>query len=263
MNRRTVVTLLAAVIAAAVAIPALADSGPTAQSASVKGLSKRALAKAKVALRKARAAKRQARRARQGAVDAKVTAAKATDDANSAVSLAGTVKGAADAAKISADASQAAVAATRPQSAAAGGTQPTTADEFVALPGGPSVSVTVTSSALVQVWAQAKVSDGGAVSLYEDGQPVRGQAECTGGESDESGVLFASPGGPGDPAGTATLPLATPATLPFCASIGAPGPVLFESPPGAHSFELRYAACGCGGGTATFAERRLIVEPLP
>jgi hypothetical protein len=50
-----------------------------------------------------------------------------------------------------------------------------------------------------------------------------------------------------------------------CASLGAPGPVLFERPPGEHTYELRYAVCGCPGGTgtATFSDRLLVVRPVP
>jgi hypothetical protein len=277
MSRRGVVLILALVIAAAVAIPALADPGPSAQSASVKGLSKRALAKAKDSLRQARGARRAANRAANAAEGAEDLARAAQGTASAAQSAATAAQGAATGAQkaatsasekaggaeLNAKEAKAEVASTRPKIGFAEGSVATKSESFVKLSGGPSVAVTVPPTGLVQIWAQATVDgeDEGAVSLYEDGQPVAGQAEC----GDTKGVLFAaSPITPGEP-----LLVGTPASQPGiigCATLGAPGPVLFRSTTGEHTFELRYAACSCTGGPAeemTFSERRLVVQPLP
>lgn len=276
MSRRVVVILLAGVIAAAVAIPALAASGGgSAKSASVKGLSVRALAKAKASLRAARAAKRGAHRAATAASEARDAAAAAQGSATAAELSAGAANGsAANASKqatladekagganLKAEEAKEAVAATKTHLDVAEGSVSTESETFVKLADGPVVTLPVAGSGLVQVWAGAEVNDGGAVSLYEDGQQVVGQAKCLGGESDADGVLFASPGG--GAGGEEPLLLGTPATLDLCSTLGAPGPVIFQSSPGSHTFELRYsAACSCSG-TATFSERRLVVQPLP
>ncbi len=278
MSRRAVVLILAGVIAAAVAIPALADSGPTAQSASVKGLSKRALAKAKDSLRLARGAKRSARQAQNAANGAEATARSAQGSASAAQTAATAASGsAANALKAATSASEKAggaelnsketraeVASMRPKIGFAEGSVSTESDAFVKLSGGPSVTVTVPPTGLVQVWGQALVDSaaGGAdaaVSLYEDGQQVAGQAEC----DDTKGVLFAGAAVSGEPELVATP--AVPNLTGTCGSLGAPAPVLFRSTTGEHTFELRYASCTCTGVSekVTFSERRLVVQPLP
>lgn len=275
MSRRAVVLILAGVIAAAVAIPALADPGPTAQSASVKGLSKRALAKAKDSLRTARKAKRVARRAARVADGAETAASVAQGTASAAQSAAAAAQGSAagalkaatsasekaGGAELNAKETRAEVASMRPKIGFAEGAVATDSESFVKLDGGPSVTVTVPPTGLVQVWAQAAISgeDEGVVSLYEDGQPVAGQAEC----SVEDTLFSSTP-----PVGEAQL-VGTPAVPNLgggCGAFGAPAPVLFRSTTGEHSFELRYAACSCSGVTPekmTFSERRLVVQPLP
>ncbi|MGD9736515.1 MAG: hypothetical protein AB7V58_13070 [Solirubrobacterales bacterium] len=278
MSRRAVVLILAAVIVAAVAIPALADSGPTAKSASVKGLSKRALAKAKDSLRLARSAKRAARRAQNAANGVAATASAAQGSASAAQSAstaaqdsaANALKAATSAneraggAELSAREAKAEVASTRPQIGLAEGPVSTESDSFVKLSGGPAVTLTVPPTGLVQVWGQALVESaagGGdaAVSLYEDGQQVEGQATC----GETKGVLFAGAAIPGEPELVATP--AVPNLAGTCGSLGAPAPVLFRSTSGEHSFELRYASCACTGGAekVTFSERRLYVQALP
>jgi hypothetical protein len=132
---------------------------------------------------------------------------------------------------------------------------------FVSRPGGPSVSVTVPSSGLIEVWAQARVFNEGAVSLYEDGAPLEGQAVfCS--PDEDAGVLFAVAVEVGEP-----LTVSTPAAggVGICGSLGAPGPVLFQTTPGTHTYELRYASCGCEdpAEVAGFADRRLFVAPRP
>jgi hypothetical protein len=131
---------------------------------------------------------------------------------------------------------------------------------------GPSVTVSVPPSGTIQVAASTEATDGdGAVSLYQDGSQLAGQTPynanapyCSG----PDGTLFDAPGsiaGPG--------PFSTPGILGVlgCATVGAPGPVLFQTTPGTHTYELRYAFanCGCGGTQATFSNRRLWVNPIP
>ncbi len=275
MSRRAVVILLAGVIAAAVAIPALAASGGGARSASVKGLSVRALAKAKASLRAARAAKRGVHRAATSASEARDAAAAAQGSANAAQVSANAANGAAanaskqatladekaGGAELKAKEASEAVAATKTRVDVAEGSVSTESTSFEKLgDDGPAVTVQVPTTNLVQVWAQALVDGPGAVSLYEDGQQVEGQAlDCNGAK----GVLFAL-----EPFGEPEL-AGTPASFSVtgdCATLGAPGPVLFQVATGTHTFELRYAACSCGGGPpeeATFSERRLVVQPLP
>jgi hypothetical protein len=266
MSRRAVVIMLTAVIAVAIAIPALANTGTTAKSASVKGLSVRALGKAKAALRTARSAKRDihkavtaatasqssATTAQAAATTAKAEAAKGFEKAASAREVAG-------GAELKAKETNEAFALTRPQIGFAEGEVTSESLSFQKLSGGPSVTVTVPQTGLVQVWAQALIEGEGAVSLYEGNQQVEGQAtDCNGAK----GVLFAVES-PGEP----TL-AATPAAFDIagaCATLGAPGPVLFRTTGGAHTFELRYAACSCepGPDKASFSQRRLVVQALP
>ena len=278
MSRRAVVLILAGVIAAAVAIPALADSGTTAETASVKGLSKRALAKAKDSLRMARSARRAANRAAgtaNGAFDAASAAQGSAGAAQGAATAAqtaasGALKAAtaasekAGGAELNAKEAKAEVASTRPKIGLAEDPVSTESDTFVKLDGGPSVTVAVPPTGLIQVWRQALVESeaGGAdaaVSLYEDGKQVEGQAVC----GETVGVLFAGAAVSGEPELVSTP--AVPNLTGTCGSFGAPAPVLFRSTTGEHTFELRYASCSCTGASeeVTFSERRLYVAPLP
>lgn len=267
MNRRGFVMLLAAVIAVAVAIPALADSGTTAKTASVHGISKRALAKAKAALRVGRSAKREVHKAVSAATVAQASATAAQASATAATtSAAGSLKQltAADekagGAELKAKEATEAVAATRVKVGFAEGGQAVTGKAFKKLSEGPAVTVAVPplGSGLVQVWAQATVAEEGDVSLYIDNVQAPGQAECAAPNPGEGGLFDNPTSGPG-------ITLGTPAAGPECATSGAPGPVLFQTTSGTHTFELRYAACGCVGPPfeATFSERRLAVQPLP
>jgi hypothetical protein len=67
--------------------------------------------------------------------------------------------------------------------------------------------------------------------------------------------------------GGGPLTISTPPTVPgfggICGTIGdAPAPVLFNQPPGEHTYELRYADCGCSpGDDAVFSNRTLRVGP--
>jgi len=138
--------------------------------------------------------------------------------------------------------------------------------DYVSL-GGPSVRVSVsqaangpTGAALIEVAAQAHIDDdAGAVALYQDGAPMPGQSD----------VCDQVAGTPGPALFTSTDGLSgtwsTPASLIItgnCGSTGPAAPVMFVTTPGSHTYELRYAFCGCSGSDATFSQRRLWVTPL-
>jgi len=148
-----------------------------------------------------------------------------------------------------------------------GGTVPTASTSSYVPLGGPSVTVAVpqASSAppgtgLIEVAAQAHIDDdAGAVALFQDGSPMPGQSD----------VCDQVVGTPGPPLFTSTDGLSgtwgTPATLIFtgnCGSTGPAGPVMFVTTAGTHTYELRYAFCGCAGTDATFSQRKLWVTPL-
>jgi hypothetical protein len=123
--------------------------------------------------------------------------------------------------------------------------------------GGPSVTLTIPPSGLFQVAASAiGDDDDGVVSLYQDGAQMPGQA---------IGALCGGPDGAlfGTFTAIAGLRWGTPLSGPGgCGVLGAPGPVVFQTTPGSHTYDLRYAFCGCGT-QATFSDVRLIVTPLP
>jgi hypothetical protein len=233
MTRKSMVLALAAVLVVAIAIPVAAQQ--RAVTPKLQKISKRALKKSGTALRTSRTAMRQTQVAKQGAREARGIA-------SAAVSAAGNA--------------QTTIASTQVRSAFAPDQVTTGSEEFLALAGGPAVQVTVPASGLIEVWAQATINEDGAVSFYEDGRPMGGQAELCGPEG--PGVLFAVEGSPGEP-----LTVATPAGpgIGICGSLGAPAPVLFQTTPGAHTYELRYADCGCGGEDPSFSNRRLFVGP--
>jgi hypothetical protein len=234
MSRKLMVLGLAVVLVVAVAIPVVAQE--RAVTPKLQKISKRALKKSATALRTSRAVARRARTARLEAQAAGQAASQATSAAVGA---------------------QAAIDSTRIRTATAAASVTTESEEFVALAGGPSVQVTVPSSGLIEVWAQATIDEEGAVALFEDGRPMPGQAELCGPEAGP-GALFSVEGGAGEP-----IAVATPSGsgLGICGNLGAPGPVLFQTSPGTHTYELRYAFCGCGGPSATFSDRRLFVGP--
>jgi hypothetical protein len=235
MTRKLMVLGLAAVLVIAVAIPVVAQDRVVTPK--LQKISKRALKKSGTALRTSRAAMRQARLAMQEAQ---------------------TQRGAVTPAPAPAAAAQTTVSSTPISTATAAGTVSTGSGEFVALAGGPAVTVTVPASGLIEVWAQAMINEDGAVSLYEDNEPMPGQAQFCGPE--EAVVLFAAEASFGEP-----ILIGTPAGPGFglCGNQGAPAPVLFQTTPGTHTYELRYADCGCGGEDPTFADRRLYIGPRP
>jgi len=131
--------------------------------------------------------------------------------------------------------------------------------------GGPTVTVTVPPSGLIQLTASA-IADGddGLVALYQDGVQFNTEVPST--LCGLENVLFATLSGDvGDGARWGT-----PLTVNFfgCMGLlGIPSPVEIRTTPGPHTFELRYAVdpCGCGGGggTATFSDIHLEITPLP
>jgi hypothetical protein len=227
------VLALAAILVIAVAVPALGQTNEVAPTVT-QSLSTRALAKARLALLTARSAKSQSRVAAR-------TAGAAVNTANDA--------------KATATATQASLDSTRIVSGLAAGSVTTESEKFVQLPGGPSVTVNVPSSGLIEVWAQATMNESGAVALYEDGQSMAGQSEeCA--HAPGEGALFSFPFPPGE-----LVTVGTPASFGSCAVEGPPGSVLFQTSPGKHTYELRYEInCGCTP-EVTFSKRLLRVGP--
>ena len=172
MERRYLVTALALVFALAAITPTL---GAQSQS-------QRMLANSNFPVRTAKAAKRIAKRARTIAYgasraprprprQARMAAVKSADEAkaNAAQATATAAQ-----AKTSADATAAELAGLHARSDADAGTVTTDEENTFVDLGGPSVDVTVPASGLIEVWAQATISDG-VVSLFEDGQQLPGQ----------------------------------------------------------------------------------------
>jgi hypothetical protein len=125
---------------------------------------------------------------------------------------------------------------------------------------GPAVQVAVPDSGLIEVWSQADIldDDGGTLALFEDGQPMSDIAEenfC----GDDSALFSMQGGGPGD-----FETFSTPPTLSVigCTNAGAPAPVLLETAPGQHTYEVGYSECVCGG-EAEFQNRVLRIAPRP
>jgi hypothetical protein len=235
MTRRLPILIPAVIAAIAVAVPAFAAPAKVTPKLDQRSVT-RALAKARLALLTARSAKSQSR--------------VAVRTAGAAVNTANEAKGVATA-------TQAALDSTRIQSGFAAGGVSTESETPVQLPGGPTVTVAVPSSGLIEVWAQARIDEGGAVALYEDGQRMAGQNEtplCTEGET--GGILFA-----GIPIGPGPTIVGTPSPAGTCGTEGAPGSVLFQTSPGVHTYELRYLlGCSCEP-KATFSKRSLRVGP--
>ena len=218
----------------------------SAEPASALRADARTMRRADAALRIARRARKIARRgvARANAVLA--TAEKATADAQAAQTTATDAADRLDAAAVI--------------SAEAPGTVTTPEDtEYVDL-GGPSVTLDVPASGLVEIWASVRFDDpsDGQVALFEDGQLVEIQGQelfCSpGGILDD--VLISFAGGAGQPVTMSTPP--APLFGFGCGTIGGvPGSMLFQRSPGEHTYELRYADCGCEPGDASFSQRLL------
>lgn len=252
MERRYLVTALALVFALAAITPTL---GAQSQTQSV-------LANANFSVKTAKAAKRIAKRARTIAYGARTTASAAETSADAAVKTADEAKNSANQAKVTADATAAELAALRSRSDTDPGSVSTAEENAFLDLGGPSVNVTVPASGLIEVAVQATIDEDGALSLFEDGQQVPGQ--------DPNDFCETSAGLAGsllnNSAGVGVLTLATPAgpTLFSCGSLGPPVPVVFTTSPGQHTYDLRYADCGCDAGIdAVFSNRTLTVTPRP
>lgn len=88
--------------------------------------------------------------------------------------------------------------------------------------------------------------------------PIPGQEGICSNGIAPGDVLLSFSGGIGQPLTLSTPPAVT---LGFgCGTPGAvPGPMLFPRTPGPHTYELRYADCGCETGSASFSERTLRV----
>jgi len=226
LRRRHVILALAAVAVAGLAIPAFGSGG------SLFGLARHADSKAKRALHRSRRALRRSSRAlRRG-----------------------------DHAVGSAAAAAGLIGSTRIVSAEQPSTVSTSSDTYVDL-GGPSVTATVLSSGLVDVWAGTDIEDnidGGAVALFADGQLVPGQAQFCDPGVDRALLLWEGTGA-GGPVSVAT-PSAVIGAGGGCGTLGPPGPVQVQVSPGSHTFELRYAdPCPCG--SSQFSNRLLRVAP--
>jgi hypothetical protein len=233
MNRRWTLLGLAIVAVIAIAVPAIAGSG-SGKSARLLDVSRLASA------------------SRVKAHHALGVAKKARKKANRALRLA----------------QKTAPTAGQPAFAQAPGTEATSeTTSYVSLPGGPSVTVNVPQAAnapggigLIQVAAQTFIADdAGAVALFQDGAPIPGMSD----------VCDQVAGTPGPALFTSTDGLSgtwsTPASIVFtgnCGSTGPAAPVLFVTTPGNHTYELRYAFCGCSGSDATFSQRKLWVTPI-
>jgi hypothetical protein len=139
---------------------------------------------------------------------------------------------------------------------------------YVALAGGPSVTVSVPQATnapqgtgLIQVAAQAHLGDdAGAVALFQDGSAMPGQSDvCELVAGLPGPALFASAD---TIAGTWGTPASIESITGGCGSTGPAAPVMFVTTAGSHTYELRYIFCGCSGTDATFSQRRLWVTPL-
>lgn len=241
MKRSHLLVALSLVFALAVAVPTVAQQSEPGLLA--KGFAKKA---AKQAKRIAKEARSLAKTANRRAVGASNRAAQAQQAAEQAAEQA-TGQAAAVEQELAGQRIAGATAAAKV----------TTAEEseYVDL-GGPQVTVTVPQSGLIEVWAQVAIADG-AVSLFEDGQQVADQDPnevCDG----PPGALLSFPSVP-------EFLSSTPGSFSFagCGGSGAPAPVLFETTPGEHTYELRYADCGCDAADAEFSDRTLRVAPRP
>lgn len=128
--------------------------------------------------------------------------------------------------------------------------------------GGPSVTVDVPASGLVEVAATVTFGtpNDGLVALFEDGQqvPLRQPAGICGSATIDEALLSMS-ADLGEDVTVSTPPIASNFGL-GCGTFGsAAGPVQIETTPGRHTFSLRYADCGCDPADTTFSNRTLRV----
>jgi Collagen triple helix repeat (20 copies) len=132
--------------------------------------------------------------------------------------------------------------------------------------GGPSVTVDVPASGLVEVYAQVTIAnDAGSVALFDGNGKAAGQDPTCGPNAPTDPALLTVDGtalGGSDIAiATGTSPQLS--LGPICGSLGPPSPVLFQLSPGTHTLSLRYAYCGCAAGPVDFSDRKIWAAPRP
>jgi hypothetical protein len=262
---------VAAVTATAGAVIADRAAGPEGggvatlsaeRAAQAQDANRKALANVQHALHVAQRARRIARRGRGKARTALATARALVDDVQQALSQASTALDRSEAALSQAQNANARVDSLRVVSDSVNGVATTSSPTYERDPSsvGPQVTVNVPDSGLIEVWASVHVDDvEGSVGLFEDGQLVTlgdqiGGADC----GTDHAILGTTGAGP--------VSLSTPPSFDgsglACGTIGnAPAPILLNRPPGTHTYELRYADCGCFGGPSTFSERVIRVAP--
>jgi hypothetical protein len=251
IRRPQLLLAMTLVLAVAVAAPTIGSN-----KRSVAEIAREAHIDAKAAKRIAETAKRKAVRAGAAAATAGSKADAAEVEADQAGLRADQAGVRADQAGARADAVGARLDALGTRSATVAGTVSTANETEYQDLGGPRVTVTVPESGLIEVWAQVAIADG-SVSIYEDGQQLANQDPngiCDG----PAGALLSFPTTP-------AFVVSTPGTFSFagCGNTGAPAASLFETTPGQHTYELRYADCGCDPADAEFSDRLLMVAPRP
>jgi hypothetical protein len=264
MQTRSFVVAIALVLALAVAAPTIGATntrGVVAENALDIAKQSREIAKtAKRAAGKARGIAQSALTTANTASTAATAAANKADaasaDAAAASSKADAASTAAGAASAKADAVAADLNATKSKSQSLAGSVTTANETDYQDLGGPSVTVTVPASGLIEVWATVDAEEG-AISLFEDGNQVPDldpNFVCDG----PNGALLSVPGSPDAVVSTANA-------VPFGGLCGQPGPataILLHVTPGPHTYSLRYADCGCDPGVdGTFSDRSLTVAP--
>jgi len=121
---------------------------------------------------------------------------------------------------------------------------------------GPSVTVTVPASGLIEVFAEVEINGGastGVVTLEEDGSVLQGQSFNCGIASLTGGIL--------DGTASSSAPTGTaPGQCNGNATGGGPpsGLLVFHTTPGVHTYKLVYWT---NGGTVFFSKRTLSVAP--
>jgi hypothetical protein len=153
------------------------------------------------------------------------------------------------------------VDAARFSSATAPGTVTTSEENSYVDLGGPSVTVDVPGSGLVEVAASVTFGtpNDGLVALFEDGAqvPLDQPAGICGSATIDEALLSISTDLGED------VTLSTPPSTNFvtgCGTFGsAAGPVVLKTTPGSHTYSLRYADCGCDPADSTFSDRTLRV----
>ncbi|MEA2410352.1 MAG: hypothetical protein QOC77_913 [Thermoleophilaceae bacterium] len=120
-------------------------------------------------------------------------------------------------------------------------------------PPGPSVTVTVPTSGLVEVYARVHIKNDDANGDGQVGLRIDGaHAEACGG----NGLIILTP------VTTQDLDFTTGGS---CGTQGAGSSIMVTATPGTHTFDLVYGVGKGGGGSTTvhFSDRRLYVAPRP